>query len=121
MGSISHHIMPLVINSLGGGHTHNDNSMRRVTIKVLSHLQVTGTKYDFVMPRNRSHNIYYRSFQSWSTTSHSIIYDTSLPLINTLIISTRYITAGAYNQDMDERLVFFYSLSYKITSSTDIR
>ena len=22
MGSISHHIMPLVINSLGGGHTH---------------------------------------------------------------------------------------------------
>ena len=22
MGSISHHIMPIVINSLGGGHTH---------------------------------------------------------------------------------------------------
>ena len=28
MGSISHHISPLVINSLGGGHTHTHTSIQ---------------------------------------------------------------------------------------------
>ena len=32
MGSISHHIMPLVINSLGGGHTHTHAYIRTETI-----------------------------------------------------------------------------------------
>ena len=29
MGSISHHIMPLVINSLAGGHTHTHTDIHR--------------------------------------------------------------------------------------------
>ena len=33
MGSISHHIMPLVINSLGGGHTHTQTHTRACACK----------------------------------------------------------------------------------------
>ena len=32
MESILHHIMPLVINSLGGGHTHTHTDVRTGTI-----------------------------------------------------------------------------------------
>ena len=32
--------------------------------KILTRLQVTGTKYDFTMSRHESHNVYYGSFQS---------------------------------------------------------
>ena len=31
MGSISHHIMPLIINSLGGGHTHTQTHKHTYT------------------------------------------------------------------------------------------
>ena len=34
MGSISHHITPLVINSLGGGHTHTHAYIRTETILI---------------------------------------------------------------------------------------
>ena len=35
-----------------------------VRIKVLSCLKVKGTKYDFIMSRNGSHNVYCQNFQS---------------------------------------------------------
>ena len=31
MGSISHHIIPLVVHSLGGGHTHTHTNTHKLT------------------------------------------------------------------------------------------
>jgi len=38
-GSISHHIMPLVINSLGGGHTHTHTRIQTSRTKAISRNQ----------------------------------------------------------------------------------
>ena len=51
--------------------------MCEVRTKVFSCLRGTGTKYDFIMSRTASLNVYYRSFQSQDATRPSIIYDYS--------------------------------------------
>ena len=44
MGSISHHITPLVINSLGGGHTHTQAYRRSRTEAILRNLVRAGLR-----------------------------------------------------------------------------
>ena len=44
MGSISHHITPLVINSLGGGHTHKHTYRSSRTEAILRNQARTGLR-----------------------------------------------------------------------------
>ena len=64
MGSISHHITPLVINSLGGGHTHKHAYRRLQTKQFLEtrHTPAAGQR----VPGLKTQNLLYTNTGGYS-------------------------------------------------------